>query len=221
VLLPEGRPGLEGARVAAWELRQAGVPHAVTTDAAAPGCVASGEVRVVLVGADRIAANGDVVAPVGTYPLALACAASGTPFVVCASTTALDPDVETGDAATLEDGRPGTVLRFAGTRVPPEGTQVRNPLQELVPSGLVTAIVTETGVLRAPFGPAIEAAVETANARRAASRGFAALLAQRAAGAAAGEAAAAGEPAPDGDPTADPGPLDVAALRNPPRGPAA
>ena len=90
-LVPEGRPGLEGSRVAAWELRQAGVPHAVVTDAAAPGCIAAGEVQAVLVGADRICANGDVVATAGAYPLALACAASGTPFIVCAATTVRRP----------------------------------------------------------------------------------------------------------------------------------
>jgi methylthioribose-1-phosphate isomerase len=225
-LVAEGRPGLEGSRVAAWELRQAGVRHAVVTDAAAPGRVAAGEVAVVLVGADRIAANGDVVATAGAYPLALACAATDTPFIVCAATTALDPAIADGAAATPEDGRPGVVLRVAGTRVAPDGTQVRNPIQELVPAELVTAIVTETGVLRAPFGPAIGAAVATAAARRAAAPGFAALLARRAAEAAAVEPVA-GEPAAGpGDPPASAAPparepVDVAALRNRSRSPEA
>jgi methylthioribose-1-phosphate isomerase len=214
-LLPEGRPGLEGARVAAWELRQAGVPHAVVTDAAAPACIANGEVEAVLVGADRIAANGDVVAPAGAYPLALACAAAAVPFIVCAATTVLDPDVATGGEATIEEGRPGMVLRAAGTRIAPEGTQIRNPLQDLVPAGLVTAIVTEAGVLRAPYGPGVGAAAAGAAARRASSRGFAALLAQR-------EAKAAAEAAsPDGAAGGTGAPVDVAALRNPPREPGA
>ena len=134
-LVPEGRPGLEGSRVAAWELRQAGVPHAVVTDAAAPACIAAGEVQAVLVGADRICANGDVVATVGAYPLALACAASGIPFIVCAATTSVDLATAEGADATLEEGRPTLVLRAGGTRVAPEGTQVRNPLQDLVPAG--------------------------------------------------------------------------------------
>lgn len=227
-LVTEGRPGLEGSRVAAWELRQAGVPHAVVTDGAAPGCIAAGEVRVVLVGADRIAANGDVVVTAGAYPLALACAATDTPFIVCAATNALDLSVADGAHAEIEEGRPGLVLRAGGARVAPEGTQVRNPLQDLVTADLVTAIVTETGVLRAPYGPAIAAAVATASARRASSAGFAALLAQRAADATdaardrtATDAAAAGDG--DGAPTAgrpaDAGrrPVDVAALRNPSR----
>jgi methylthioribose-1-phosphate isomerase len=210
-LVPEGRPGLEGSRVAAWELRQAGVPHAVVTDAAAPGCIAAGKVQAVLVGADRICANGDVVATVGAYPLALVCAASGTPFLVCAATTSVDLATAQGADAPLEEGRPTLVLRAGGTRVAPEGTQVRNPLQDLVPAALVTSIVTETGVLRAPYGPALASAVATASTRRSTAPGFAALLARR-------EAAAQGDADPrptEAAPVRDP--VDVATLRNPPR----
>jgi S-methyl-5-thioribose-1-phosphate isomerase len=212
-LVAEGRPGLEGSRVAAWELRQAGVPHAVVTDAAAPGCIAGGEVAAVLVGGDRIAANGDVIAGAGAYPLALACAAAGTPFIVCAATPAIDAAVADGADAAIEEGRPGSVLRVGGERIAPEGTSIRNPLQDLVTADLVTAIVTETGVLRPPYGPAIEGAVAASSARRAGSAGYAALLAQRAADEAAaggdGDGAGSGPPART--------PVDVAALRNPPR----
>ncbi len=211
-LVPEGRPGFEGSRIAAWELRQAGVPHAVVTDAAAPGCIAAGEVSVVLVGADRIAANGDVIATVGAYPLALAAAAAAVPFIVCAATTAVDLAVDEGATATIEQGRPNLVLRAAGTRVAPEGSQVRNPLQDLVPAALVDAIVTETGVLRAPFGPAIVAAVAAAEARRSTARGFAALLARRVAAVDDGPAAGSDAATP-----AKPAPVDVAALRDPAR----
>ena len=220
VLVPEGRPGLEGSRVAAWELRQAGVSHAVVTDAAAPGRIAAGEVEAVLVGADRICANGDVIATVGAYPLALACAASGTAFTVCAATTSIDLETARGTDATLEEGRPTLVLRAAGTRVAPEGTGVRNPLQDLVPAALVTSIVTETGVLHAPYGAALASAVATASARRSTAPGFAALLARR-------EAAATGDAVGTGAPEGAPGgaseaalvrePVDVAALRNPRR----
>ena len=210
-LVAEGRPGLEGSRVAAWELRQAGVPYAVVTDAAAPGCIAAGEVQAVLVGADRICANGDVIATAGAYPLALACAASGIPFLVCAATTAVDLATAGGADATLEEGRPTLVLRAGGTRVAPEGTQVRNPLQDLVPAALVTTIVTETGVLRAPYGPALVSAVATALARRSTAAGFAALLARREA--AAQDDTGTGAPAP----VTGHDPVDVATLRNPPR----
>ena len=193
-LVAETRPLFEGSRVAAWELRQAGVPYAVVTDAAAPGCIAAGEVGVVLVAADRVAANGDVVAIAGTYPLALAASAAGIPFLVCAPVTALDLATEDGEAATIEEGRPGSVLRAAGTRIAPVGSQIRNPLQDLTPAALVTGIVTGEGVLRAPYRPAIAAAVAAADARRT-SAGFLALMAQRAATASGGEAAEVSAPA--------------------------
>ncbi|HEY5630421.1 MAG TPA: hypothetical protein VIR16_13020, partial [Candidatus Limnocylindrales bacterium] len=102
-LVAESRPWLTGARVACWELMQAGVPHALVTDAAAPGCIAAGEVDVVLVTADRIAANGDIAAPVGTYPIALAALAAGVPFVVCVASTAIDLSVADADDLTVEE----------------------------------------------------------------------------------------------------------------------
>ncbi len=182
-LVAETRPLFEGSRVAAWELRQAGVPYAVVTDAAAPGCIAAGEVGAVLVAADRVAGNGDTIAIAGSYPLALAASAAGIPFLVCAPMTALDLATEDGAAATIEEGRPSPVLWAAGTRIAPAGSQIRNPLQDLTPAALVTAIVTGEGVLRAPYMPAIRAAVAAADARRT-SAGFLALVAQRAAEAA-------------------------------------
>ncbi len=212
-LVTEGRPAFEGSRIAAWELRQAGVPHAVVTDGAAPGCIAAGEVDAALVAADRVAANGDVVLTAGGYPLALACAAAGVPFLVCAPTSSVDPGVADGGEATIEEGRPTLVMRVGDTRVMAEGTQVRNPLQEVVPAALVTAIATEEGVLHAPFGPALATALQRAMARREGVPGIAALRAQReAAGAAAGEA---GEAAP-GSSAVRPV-VDVAAMRNRPR----
>lgn len=213
-LVAETRPGFTGSRIAAWELSQAGVPYAIVTDAAAPGCIAEGEVAVVLVTADRVAANGDVIAPAGAYPLALAAAAAGAAFLVCAPTPAIDLATPSGEAATIEDGRPGTVLRAAGTRVAPEASQVRNPVQDLIPADLVTALVTDEGVLRVPFGPALAAAVDRAATRRAASPGFAALV-RRAAEARAAEAATR-EPTGPATPStgttaiADPGPTDEA-----------
>ncbi|HEU0243148.1 MAG TPA: hypothetical protein VFQ75_04540, partial [Candidatus Limnocylindrales bacterium] len=195
-LVAEGRPGLEGARVATWELAQAAVPHALVTDAAAAGSIAAGEVEAVLVTAERVCANGDVVGTVGTYPLALAAAAAGIPFLVLVATTAVDLATPDAAAAPLEDGRPGPVLTAGGKRVAPEGTPVRNPRLDWTPARLVTAIVTEDGIVRAPFGEALAAQVRVAEARRAASSGFAALLAQRAAAEIAPEAAAAAEAAP-------------------------
>jgi methylthioribose-1-phosphate isomerase len=182
-LVAETRPQLIGSRLAAWELRQAGVDHAVVTDAAAAGCIASGEVDVVLVSAERIAANGDVIGISGTYPLALAAAAEGVPFLVCAATSTIDPEAPDGEGATIEEARPGSVLTLNGRRIALEGTPIRNPLQDLTPAALVTAIVTEQGVLRAPYNASIAAAMVTAHAHRAASRGYRALLARRVAAA--------------------------------------
>jgi eIF-2B alpha/beta/delta-like uncharacterized protein len=159
-LVAETRPGLEGSRVAAWELHEAGVPHSVITDAAAPGRIAAGEVDVVLVGADAIATNGDVVALAGTYPLALAASAAGVPILICVTTLAIDPALADGTAAGIEDGRPGPVLAAAGSRIAPEGTTARNPVQDVTPAALVTAIVTERGVLHAPFDAAIAGVVD-------------------------------------------------------------
>jgi methylthioribose-1-phosphate isomerase len=179
--VPEGRPGLEGSRVAAWELAQAGVQHAIVTDAAASACISGSEVQAVLAGADRITADGAVVTAVGAYPLALAARAAGIPFLVFAPSTAIDLSIAEGDDAPLDEGRPAAVLRFAGVRTALEGAKARNPVQDLVPAELVAAIVTETGVLRPPFGPALSAAVETATVRRSEARGFATLMSRRAA----------------------------------------
>lgn len=213
-LVAESRPLLAGARVACWELGQAGVPHAVVTDAAAPGCIAAGEVEVVLVTADRIAANGDLAAPIGTYALALAAKAAGVPLVVCVATTAIDLSVADADDLTLEDARPGQVLNIRGMRIAHEGIAIRNPVTDVVTADLVTAIVTDEGVLRAPFGASIAAAAERASERRMAARGFRALVVQRAkaaeeaaaAAAAASRDATAQAPDPASAPALDPAP---------------
>lgn len=165
-LVAETRPLFEGSRIAAWELRQAGVEHAVVTDAAAPGAIAAGEVDLVLVGAERVAANGDVVGVAGTYPLALAAAAAGIPFLVCAPTTAVDAGLEDGGEAPLEQARVNRLLNAAGNRIAPQGTQVRSRSQDLTPASLVTGIVTEEGVLRPPFGPGLAEHVAAVRALR-------------------------------------------------------
>ena len=196
VLVAESRPWLAGARIACWELEQAGVPHALVTDAAAPGCIAAGEVEVVLVSADRIAANGDIAAPVGTYPIALAAQAAGVPFVVCVATTAIDLAVPDADDLTIEDARPTMVLQIKGQRIAPEGVHIRNPVTDVIPASLVTAFVTDEGVLLPPFTPALADAAERSTARRMGARGMKALAEQRqrtVAEAAAADAAAAEE----------------------------
>ncbi len=126
------------------------MPHVVVTDAAAPGRIAAGEVDAVLVGADRVLADGDVIAVVGTYPLALAASAAGIPFIVCVPSIAVDTEPDTAPVV-LEERPTGEVISAAGTRVTPEGTPARNPVQDRTPAALVTALVSE------PRLPAAEA----------------------------------------------------------------
>jgi methylthioribose-1-phosphate isomerase len=147
VVVGETRPLLQGSRITAFELAQLGVPHQVVADAAGPGLIASGRVDAVIVGADRIAANYDVVNKVGTYPLALAAARAGIPFVVAAPAATLDPDTPTGAAVTIEYRDPDEVLLVGGWRMAPAESTALNPAFDVTPADLVTAIVTESRVI--------------------------------------------------------------------------
>jgi methylthioribose-1-phosphate isomerase len=129
-----------------------------------------GEVDVILVGADRIAANGDTANKVGTYPLAVLAARHRIPFYVCAPTTSIDLATETGDGIEIEERSADEVLIVRGHRIAPRGTDVRNPAFDVTPAELITGIVTEEGMVRAPFEPALRAAVAAATARWAPSR---------------------------------------------------
>ena len=142
VWVDETRPLLQGARLTAWELEWLGIPHAVIADAAAASFMARGEVDLVVTGADRIAANGDIANKIGTYGLAVASAHHDIPLVVVAPTSTLDPSAATGEAIPIEE-RDGAEItpRFAA----------RNPAFDVTPAALVTAIVTERGVHRAPY----------------------------------------------------------------------
>jgi methylthioribose-1-phosphate isomerase len=157
VVATETRPLLQGARLTAWELTRLGIPHALVVDGAAPGLIARDEVSLVIVGADRIAANGDVANKVGTYPLALAAAAARVPFVVVAPTSTVDLSRKEGSTIPVEE-RDGTeVTSILGSlSIAPVGTQAINPAFDLTPASLITAIVTEHGIARAPFGPALK-----------------------------------------------------------------
>jgi S-methyl-5-thioribose-1-phosphate isomerase len=141
VLACETRPLLQGARLTVWELARAGVPHALCVDGAAAGLLARGEIDAVIVGADRIAANGDVANKVGTYAHALAAQAAGVPFVVAAPTSTIDSQLASGSEIVIEE-RGGDEVRGDWTL---PGTAVRNPAFDVTPASLVTAIVTERG----------------------------------------------------------------------------
>jgi len=155
VLVDETRPLLQGARLTSWELAREGVPYRIIVDAAAAGLIARGEVGGIVVGADRIAANGDVANKVGTYGLALAADAHGIPFYVAAPESTFDPRTPCGDGIVIEQ-RPGDeVVAFGALRVAPELADARNPAFDVTPARYVSAIVTEREVLRAPVDRAL------------------------------------------------------------------
>ena len=150
VLVDETRPLLQGSRLTAWELERAGVPHAVIADCAAGSLMAAREVDCVVTGADRIAANGDVANKVGTYPLAVLADRHGVPFYVAAPLSTIDPATPDGGAIPIEERDPGEVVA---------GGAAFNPAFDVTPADLVTAIVTEAGVLKPPFSESIAKAV--------------------------------------------------------------
>ncbi len=142
VLVDETRPLLQGARLTAWELEQAGIPHAVIADSAAASMMARGEVDLIVTGADRIAANGDTANKIGTYSLAVLAAHHGIPLYVVAPTSTVDLATPDGDAIPIEERDPAEVT----TRFP-----ARNPAFDVTPAELIAAIVTEEGVHRPPY----------------------------------------------------------------------
>ena len=170
VWVDETRPYLQGARLTTWELAQAGVPHALLPDVAAGHLMASGEVDVILVGADRVAANGDTANKVGTYTLAVLAARHGIPFYVCVPTSSVDLATPDGSAIVIEERSAHEVLQFRGVRIAPADTPVRNPAFDVTPAELITGFVTEEGVIRPPFDAGQRGATESATVRWAASR---------------------------------------------------
>jgi methylthioribose-1-phosphate isomerase len=157
VLAGETRPLLQGARLTVWELARAGVSHDLVVDGAMAGLIRRGEVDAAIVGADRVAANGDTANKVGTYPLALAAAAAGIPFVVAAPTSTIDAHLPDGDGIEIEERDADEVRAFAGTDTTLPGTEVRNPAFDVTPAALITALVTERGVARPPDAASIAA----------------------------------------------------------------
>jgi methylthioribose-1-phosphate isomerase len=170
VWVDETRPYLQGARLTAWELKQAGVAHTLIPDMAAGPLMAQGEVDVILVGADRVAANGDTANKVGTYTLAVLAQRHGVPFLVCAPLSSVDLATTAGAAIPIEDRPAAEVTEVRGTRIAPAGTAVRNPAFDVTPAALITAIVTEEGVVRPPFEAGLREAMERRDARRTAQR---------------------------------------------------
>lgn len=157
VLADETRPLLQGARLTALECLAEGIPVEVVADGAAAGLIARGQVQMAIVGADRIAANGDAANKVGTYGLALACAAHGVPFYIAAPRSTFDPTLPDGASIPIEERDAIEVVAFAGHPTAPAGVGARNPAFDITPAGLIAGLVTDHGVLRPPYPAAIKA----------------------------------------------------------------
>ncbi|HZT07819.1 MAG TPA: S-methyl-5-thioribose-1-phosphate isomerase [Chloroflexota bacterium] len=162
VFVDETRPFLQGARLTAWELAQDQIPYTLITDNMAGHFMARGEIDLCIVGADRIAACGDVANKIGTYALAVLAQAHGIPFYVAAPTTTIDLSIETGSEIPIEERDPSEVVAFHGVRVAPDGAAARHPAFDVTPSRYVTAIITEAGIARSPYEEALAWAVNTA-----------------------------------------------------------
>ncbi len=164
VLVDETRPRLQGAKLTAWELEQYGVPYEIISDNAAGYFLSRGHVAGCFVGADRVAANGDVANKIGTYMLALAAHDNQVPFYAVVPTSTIDLSLPSGTDIPIEERDPGEVLNLEheGRPIAPENSKARNPAFDITPNRLVTAIVTEVGVMRPPYEEALAAAVERA-----------------------------------------------------------
>ncbi len=161
VLVDETRPRLQGARLTAWELEQYNISYELISDNAAGYFLRTGQAQKVFVGADRAAANGDVANKIGTYMLALAAYDNDVPFYPVIPTSTVDLSLERGELIPIEERSPDEVLalQFQGKQASPAGARARNPAFDVTPNRLVTAIVTENGVVRPPFVPNLAAAV--------------------------------------------------------------
>jgi len=157
----ETRPFLQGARLTAWELARDGIPVCVVTDGMAGHLMQRGEVDLVLVGADRVAANGDVANKIGTYALAVLAGAHGIPFYVAAPLSTVDLATPDGAAIPIEERGREEVTEIGGRVLVPEGVPVRHPAFDVTPARLVTALVTEAGLARPPGPESLRALLQT------------------------------------------------------------
>ena len=151
VLADETRPFLQGARLTAWELVKDGIDTTVITDNMAGAIMRAGEIDLVVVGADRIAANGDTANKIGTYSVAVLAREHGIPFYVAAPWSTIDLATQDGDAIPIEERSPREVTHVGNNQLAPEGARVRNPSFDVTPSKFITAIITERGVFKPPF----------------------------------------------------------------------
>jgi methylthioribose-1-phosphate isomerase len=151
VYADETRPFLQGSRLTAWELTKDNIPTTVISDNMAGAMMRQGKIAAVIVGADRIAANGDVANKIGTYSVAILAKEHNLPFYVAAPTSTVDLETPDGSKIPIEQRNPAEVTHFAGKAITPEGVQIENPAFDVTPAKYVTAIVTERGIARAPY----------------------------------------------------------------------
>ncbi len=151
VFATETRPLLQGARLTTWELKKANIPFTLITDSMAGYFMSRGEISCIIVGADRIAANGDTANKIGTYTLAVLAKENGIPFYVAAPTTTIDLSLASGSKIPIEQRKPEEVTHIQGVSIAPDGIQVQNPAFDVTPAKYITAIITERGIIRAPY----------------------------------------------------------------------
>jgi len=151
VYADETRPLLQGARLTMWELHKAGIPAVLITDNTAAWTIKSRKIDLIITGADRIAANGDAANKIGSYNLAVLAKEHGIPFYIAAPSSTVDPNIASGDQIIIEERSAEEVVNGFGKRTAPEGSRVFAPAFDVTPHRFITAIITETGVHRAPF----------------------------------------------------------------------
>jgi len=156
VLATETRPLLQGARLTAWELKQADIPFTLITDSMAGYFMSQGEVDCVIVGADRIAANGDTANKIGTYSLAVLAMENGIPFYVAAPTTTIDLSLTSGDEIPIEQRSPEEVTHIQAVSIAPDGIDAQNPAFDVTAHPYITAIITENGIIKEPYGEGLK-----------------------------------------------------------------
>jgi len=156
VFVTETRPRLQGARLTTWELKKVDIPFTLITDSMAGYFISRGEIDCIIVGADRIAANGDTANKVGTYTLAVLAKENGIPFYVAAPTTTIDLSLASGDEIPIEQRSVREVTHIQGVSIAPEGTQAQNPAFDITPHRYITAIITENGIIKPPYGEGLK-----------------------------------------------------------------
>jgi len=156
VFVTETRPLLQGARLTTWELRQEGIPVTLITDSMAGYFMQQKKIDCVIVGADRIAANGDVANKIGTYTLAVLAKESEIPFYVAAPTSTIDLSLSSGDKIPIEERSPEEVTQIQGISIAPEGIKAANPAFDVTPHSYITVIITEKGIIKEPYAEGLK-----------------------------------------------------------------